>query len=301
MNLKLRHLTVFHAVMEEGSVSKAADRLGLTQPAVSMALTTFEETLGYSLFNRSKGHFAPRPEAEQLYADAELSILAFERFAAQAEAIGKGALGLVRVGTIGSTAHNLMPDVISEFSTRREEVEVQVQVRSSASIAYLVANGQIDIGIVEAPVSTDTITSTRFSIPCVAILPADDPLLIEPVLKPKHLEGRRLISVYENHPLDRQMRAAFAREGVQWRSATRCYFFTIMRNLVARGSGVAVVDSLNGCPDLNDGVTWRPFRPKLSYDIAIITRADARLPAPAAEFLKLANTRLRELERDLVV
>ena len=49
MHLKLRQLAVFHAVMEEGSVSRAAERMGLTQPAVSLALSTLEETLGFSL------------------------------------------------------------------------------------------------------------------------------------------------------------------------------------------------------------------------------------------------------------
>ena len=97
MHLKLRQLAVFHAVMEEGSVSKAAERMGLTQPAVSIALTTLEETLGYSLFNRSKGYFVPRPEAEQLHEDAELAILAFERFASHAQMIGKGSANTARM------------------------------------------------------------------------------------------------------------------------------------------------------------------------------------------------------------
>lgn len=83
MHLKLRHLEVFHAVMEEGSVSKAADRLHLTQPAISIALSRLEDMLGFPLFHRSKGHFAPRPEAYLLHMDAELSILAVEQFSNQ--------------------------------------------------------------------------------------------------------------------------------------------------------------------------------------------------------------------------
>lgn len=80
MHLKLRQLEVFYAVMEEGSVSRAAERLHLTQPAVSIALSSLEDQLGFQLCDRSPGHFTPRAEAEMLIADAELSILATQQF-----------------------------------------------------------------------------------------------------------------------------------------------------------------------------------------------------------------------------
>ncbi|MCE8514278.1 LysR family transcriptional regulator [Ruegeria pomeroyi] len=61
MHLKLRHLEVFHALMEKSSVSKAADRLHLTQPAISIALSRLEDMLGFPLFHRSKVLFARPP------------------------------------------------------------------------------------------------------------------------------------------------------------------------------------------------------------------------------------------------
>ncbi|MDJ0628085.1 MAG: LysR family transcriptional regulator [Rhodobacter sp.] len=296
MQLKLRHLAVFHAVMEEGSVSKAAERMGLTQPAVSLALSTLEDILGYSLFNRSKGYFVPKPEAEQLHEDAELAILAFEKFAAHAQLIGAGDTGLVRIGSIGAPAVHFLPDVISQFTSLRDRIEVQLLVRSSAQIAYLVGNGQTDIGLVEAPVAAQSVSATRVSIPCVCILRNDDPLAAEPVLTPVHLADRRLISVSQDHQLDRQIKAAFVDAGVAWYSQIRCYFFAIIRNLVARGTGVAIVDAVNGCAGVEDGVTWRPFEPTLRFELDVITRADAALQKPAIEFLDMTIERLRGFE-----
>ena len=297
MHLKLRHLAVFHAVMEEGSISKAAERLGLTQPAVSIGLAKFEEILGYSLFVRSKGYLVPKPEAKQLLADAELAILAFERFASRAQLIGEGAEGLVRVGTIGSTGVYFFPDIIARFAEMRDKVEVQLQVRSSSQISYLVGNGQIDIGIVEAPAAGQSIEAENVEIPCVCILRKDDPLTAEAVLSPRHLADRRLMSIDEDHPLDRKVRAAFIEVGVPWRVEIRCFFFAVMRNLVSKGAGVAIVDAINGCLDLNDEVTWRPFQPNLSYELAVVTRAGASLQAPAQEFLELTRERLRAAQK----
>lgn len=296
MHLKLRHLAVFHAVMEEGSVSKAADRLGLTQPAVSIALTRLEELVGYSLFVRSKGYFVPRPEAEQLRADAELAVLAFEKFAQRAEVIGRGDAGVVRVGTIGSPALSFLPDAISEFSNVWSRVEVELTVRSSQQVSFLVGNGQMDVGIVEAPVAARSLASTIVSLPCVCIMREDDPLAAEAVITPQCLAQRRLISVHRGHHLDRQIRDVFSKAGLTWQTDLRCYFFAIMRKMVANGAGVAIVDVVNGCADLGDGVVWRPFGPAVSYDLAIITGADATLQSPAVAFLNLLVERLRSLE-----
>mgnify|MGYP003146672969 FL=1 len=63
MHISLRSLEVFHAVMEMGSVSRAAEMLNLTRPAVSIALSKFEQDLGFQLFHRSKGYFEPTDEA----------------------------------------------------------------------------------------------------------------------------------------------------------------------------------------------------------------------------------------------
>ena len=294
MNLKLRHLATFHAVMEEGSISKAADRMGLTQPAVSIALTRLEELLGYSLFHRSKGYFVPRPEAEQLHADAELAILAFERFSSNAKLIGRGAKGLVRIGSIGATAINFLPEVISQFYEAHEQVELDLQVRSSDQIAHLVGNGQLDIGIVEAPVAAHSVDIINLSLPCVCIVRENDPLAENSIVRPEHFSSRRLISVSENHAIDRKLRDTFVSAGLPWQVEIRSYFYAIMRNLVARGTGVAIVDVLNGCADINDGVVWRKFEPELTYDIAIITRQGSRLQAAAAAFLEDTRERLEQ-------
>jgi len=296
MYLKLRNLEVFHAVMETGSVSKAAERLGLTQPAVSMALTRLEETVGYALFNRSKGHFVPKPEARLLHDDAELAIMAFERFASHAALIGRGAEGLVRIGSIGSTSINFMPELISRFTADRAQVEIELQVRSSGQIAYLVSNSQLDIGIVEGPVAAESLSVRNVSVPCVCVVPADDPLATKDVLTPPDLAGRRLISVFEDHPLDRRIRNAFVQAGLPWKSQIRSYFFAMMRNLVAKGAGVAIIDAINGCAEIDDGVTWRPFEPELRFEMSVITQRDKDLTSPAQDFHDLVMASLRQFE-----
>jgi hypothetical protein len=70
-----------------------------------------------------------------------------------------------------------------------------------------------------------------------------------------------------------------------------------MRSLVANGTGVAVVDAINGCAELNDGVVWRPFKPDLGFEMAVITRAETALQAPTVAFLEMTIDRLQAHER----
>lgn len=272
--------------MEEGSVSKAAERLHLTQPAISIALTRLEDMLGYQLFHRAKGHFAPRPEAYLLHEDAELSIMAVERFANRARLIKSGGTGLIRVGTIGATAFGLLPQLVAKFTAENPRVEIDMQIRSSNKISYLVGNGQLDIGLVEAPVAAPSLYSQQFTLPCVCIFPTGSELERKACITPQDLADHRLIGIQDSNQVDRQVRSVCADAGLEVQAPLHGFFFAAVRRLVAEGAGVAIVDALNGCLDLTDGVSWRVFAPEVQYKVALITKTDTQLSQPAQAFLQ---------------
>lgn len=294
MHVKLRHLEVFHAVMEEGSVTKAAETLNLSQPAISTALSRLEAMLGYSLFYRSKGHFTPRPEAFLLHADAELSLMAVEQFEARARLIGQGRTGLVRVGSIGAAAIGLLPELVSSFTRDNPLVEIDLQVRSSNRISYLVGNGQLDIGLIEAPAAAASISSIEMSLPCVCIFHESSELAQRTLITPEDLNGQKMIGIQRGHQVDRQLASVCSQAGVSLEISIWGFFFAVVRRIVAQAGGVAIVDALNGVPQLGDGVQWRPFAPVIGYNVALITKAGATPSKPASAF---ANRLTEALEQ----
>jgi len=90
MHIKLRHLEVFNALFEAGSVSRAAERLNLSQPAVSIALSNLEDQTGFRLFHRDRGFFAPTNEALLLRDEVQQGITALARVDKRAEEIRSG-------------------------------------------------------------------------------------------------------------------------------------------------------------------------------------------------------------------
>ena len=70
------------------------------------------------------------------------------------------------------------------------------------------------------------------------------------------------------------------------------YFYAIARNMVAAGTAVSVIDSVNGKANLGDGVTWRPFQPAIYHELAMILNRGQPLGIAAARFRKRVQTEL---------
>ena len=92
--LTYRQLEAFVAVLETGSVTRAAERLHISQPALSQLISNFESDLGYPMFRRSGGRLAPTAEAELLRDEVQSALAAVER--AIRPPRRSGAIGLFR-------------------------------------------------------------------------------------------------------------------------------------------------------------------------------------------------------------
>jgi len=294
MHVTLRHLEVFHALMEAGSISRAAELLNLTQPAVSIALSKFEQELGFRLFHRSKGYFAPTSEALLLHSEAEQSLLAIERVQSRARELHAGGVGAVSIASNGACAINLLPWVIAEFQQDYPGVRIDLKVRSSRKIASWVAGRQIDIGLIDAPVPIPSLNAEIIRTPCVCILQETDPLCRENRITPEALAGRSVISITGDHSIDRQLERICAERGVTIERRVSSSYFAIARNLVRAGAGIAIVDAVNGKADLGDGVTWRPLEPTIYFELALIMTSEQALPEAARAFLSTLRKRLPE-------
>lgn len=285
MHLKLRHLEVFSALMEAGSVSHAAQRLNVTQPAVSVALARLEAEFGFRLFHRSKGFFAPTEEAYLLHAEAEHGLHAVQRVGRRAAEIRAGASGTLSLASNGAAAINLLPRLIAGFQAERPGVTIDLKLLGSRQIATLVAGRQVDIGLIDAPVPVAGLTAEIFRLPCVCILRADDPLAAEPVVRPEMLAGYPVVALSGEHRIDRELDGLLAAADVRVERRVAAALFAIARNLVAAGAGVALVDCLNGRMKLGDGVVWRRFEPELQFELALVMAQGRELPPSGRAFL----------------
>ena len=95
--------------------------------------------------------------------------------------------------------------------------------------------------------------------------------------------------------VDRQLDAYLTNAGVTVERYISSYFFAIARNIIAVGKEIAIIDPTNGKANLNDGVTWRSFAPRIDHEVAIITPSDQPLGQAASGLYKLITKSLKKL------
>jgi DNA-binding transcriptional LysR family regulator len=147
MDLNLRDIRAFIAVAQAGSFTRAAVRLHLSQPALTVQIRRIEETVGARLFDRNSRSVALTPLGRDLLPVLQKSLGDMEQVLHDARALSDGSTGTVRLACLPSFAASLLPDLIQEF--RRELPDVSFQLRDvvASVVNALVRNEDVDVGL----------------------------------------------------------------------------------------------------------------------------------------------------------
>lgn len=156
--MELRHLKHFLAVADEGGISAAARRLGLTQPALSRQIKALEHDLGVILLDRSARSFELTPAAETLVTDARKLMEFCDAMSAR---VRSAAAGLpLRIGYSPSLAGDFLPLAIERFSQLHPNVRVSLHDASSLEMQRALREGKLDLMVTVPCGAADAITWT---------------------------------------------------------------------------------------------------------------------------------------------
>jgi DNA-binding transcriptional LysR family regulator len=149
MNINLNHLAIFHAVAQTGSMTLGAERLEISQPAVSKQVRELERALRVQLFDRI-GRRVRLSQAGEILANYARLLFALaheaEDVMADVRAVRRGRLVIGASTTIGSY---LLPGVLAEFWRRYPEVELLVEIENTEQVHRRMAGLELDIGLTE--------------------------------------------------------------------------------------------------------------------------------------------------------
>lgn len=147
--MNLRHLAVFHAIAETGGINRAAERLLVSQPAVSRQVHALESALGVTLLERhSRGvHLT---EAGRILADYARRLFEIESQAGQVLADLRSLhTGVLKLGGSMSLGNYFLPEVIAAFNHDYPKIEVSLEVANTDTILNAVRQNSVDLGFVE--------------------------------------------------------------------------------------------------------------------------------------------------------
>ena len=151
MSIQLDDIDYFLAVAEEGQVRKAAERLGVSQPAVTKGLQRLEKALGFALFERSVRGMTPTPVAEQFRQRTGSLRGALRDAVKEATDLHLGALGLLRVGVSPLYAQALFVPAFVQLHQQRPAASVRASVHLNDELWRLLRQGELDLTLSSLP------------------------------------------------------------------------------------------------------------------------------------------------------
>lgn len=150
--MEIKDMRAFYAIVEEGNISHAAQRLDIAQPALSRQMKRLEMSLGVQLFERGSRRIRLTDAGSALYARVEHILGMVDGTVREITEIGSGIAGSVRIGTITTSGAMLLPELITEFHHRYPRVTYQIWEAEGARIMELLDNHVIEIGITRTQV-----------------------------------------------------------------------------------------------------------------------------------------------------
>lgn len=286
--MKLRHIEVFHALMRTSNMTEAAERLHVSQPAVSQVLKHAEQTLGLKLFHRSRGRLVPTPEAMNLLPEVEEIFNRLEALDRSAQDLRIGSVGSVTVAAVPAVASFILPSIVSSFTAKRPQSRIALRVLATSQVQSSVEEWKSDFGIVNQPggalnstLQSEVIRRGRV----VCVIPRTHPLADLRFVGPEQLVDFPLVTFGALSELAAQISSSFAASGVTCNVRIESSSSLASIFMVASGLGVALVDSegmIDHFPDLIE----KEFRPYIETHLVLVEREDRPKSRLAMAFRK---------------
>lgn len=241
--IELRHLRYFVAVAEELHFGRAALRLHLAQPPLSQQIRKLEEILGYALFTRTSRAVRLTSAGEVFLERARRTLRNVEEDLEEARSIGRGEVGFLRVGFIGSAMLTPLPAMLGKYRRRYPKVHLQLHESYTSRVLSLIADETIDAGFLrDGGPTPDFEIEPLFSEPFIAVVPRGHRLAGSKAITADKLRDEPFVffppsagaHAYENGIapcVERGFRPRVVQEAPQW--------LTLLR-LVGAGLGVTI-------------------------------------------------------------
>ena len=293
--MELRHLRCLVAVAEELHFGRAAERLNLSQPPVSLAIKELEEELGVALFERSSRRIAITRAGEEALRDARAVLGGMESLRRYAKDAAAGLKGSIAVGFISLPAYTFLPQVLRDFNENHPNASIALREGITEQILADVQSGRLDIGLILQPAEMPPTLDSRLvqKDTLILALPETHALARPGSVALERFASERFLG-FERHIGPQMFDAIVAtcmRRGFSPRMFPARQMNTIV-SLVSGGVGVALVPACVKALH-REGVVFRPLKgEKTHVDTLVVWRKSDESPLLKA-FLALLP-RLRD-------
>lgn len=293
--LNLRQIEAFKAVIEHSSVSRAAQSLFVSQPAVSKLLTHLEEETGLELFERTRGKLSPTRHGVRLYEEIERVFSGLQQIEQAVDSIRRDDQRHLNVGVMPALSGSFIRRVTMRFLEQNPDVRVTIETRSSRFVADWLIGRKIDVGLMGSGMDRSYVDrELLIRSPLVCAMHPSHALANKRVIRPRDLDGLPFVGFNAGSQTHELASAAFDAAGCHLNVVLDTSTAPGVCEFVAEGLGVSLIHPLFAY-GMQKRLQLRRFDPELLFDFYICRNQAGRNPTLAEAFIAHA----REVASDL--
>jgi DNA-binding transcriptional LysR family regulator len=267
--MKLSQLNAFQAIVECKTVTAAAQRLNLSQPAVSRLLSSLEDQLSFSLFIRKTNRLELNDEGKAFYLEVAKVFDAMAGLDTAADSIRTQHFGSLNIAVMPLLSTAFLPRILARFIQQSKQIKVEFKTYRSEEVLRRVQSQTIDIGFSFIDKELTGVKAQRVISDCVCIFPTGSLLKNLQAIDINDLANQNLIR-HEKDSTQRNLDALFNRYGVQAREMIEVSLSSTAAALVREGVGIAITDPFTAqIASEHPDVEMRPLAFNLPFEFDI--------------------------------
>lgn len=286
--MDIRHLEYFLEVVRQGSFSKAAARLHITQPSISKMVKALEEELGVTLLHRNTKQVELTDAGEALLEQARHIVALFQNLTVELDGVSRLQRGRLRIGMPPIAGSTVFPRALGEFNRAYPNINIELYEYGSKKVEQAVLDGSLDAGVVCTPPERTDLFETFSGLrdPLKVIVHPSHPLAGLDAVAFSLLADEPFVLYREDFSLHDHILDRCRQAGFQPRVICATSQREFMTQMVAANLGVALLPG-KICDELDAAaITALPLAgPPLYLELAVIRRRDRYLSFAARQWL----------------
>lgn len=287
--LSLRQIEAFKAVIEHGTISRAAAVLYVSQPAMSKMIANLESDADLVLFDRLKGRLAPTQRGMRLYEEIDRIFAGVQQVENAVDAIRREDQGRIAIGVMPALSGSFVQQVTMGFLRRHPNAFCVIESRSSSRIVEWLVTRKLDVGMVERGADNPYLASEPLmQHPLVCIMPAGHALAAKTVVRPRDLDGLPFVSFISGGVNGQLVTAMLEKHNARPNIVMAASMATTVYEFVAAGHGVSLAHPVLA-KGLGNRIVIRRFEPAIQHELRICRSTDSRNARLVDDFVKVAQ------------
>lgn len=282
--MELRQLEYFQMVSRLNNITRAAERLHVSQPSITKSIKKLERELNVQLFDRSQKNLVLTPEGSVFLSCIDRALSIIDDATLELNDYKKLQKGAIKIGIPPMIGSYLFPQIFSQFQQLYPQLEISILEEGSLAILDRLENGEMDLGIAIVNDTADTLNILPIATQQILVcLPPHHPLVGPQSLSLQDLQGQPLIMLKDDSYHRRVLMAEFAKQHVTPRVILSSSQIETIKGLVANGTGIAFF--LDVLVRNDPTLIALPLNPPLSVDIGLVWKKKKYLSRASRAFI----------------